>query len=110
MHTYNIKNKALQNDFSELLSTQFDDNFEKVIQHFISILKGKMEKWKNIYEHLRKEILHSEPDLKSKSPKEIQKDFETLSKNIQENMPYDTVEEFIKVMCKEKNYEDTIRY
>jgi hypothetical protein len=110
MHTYNIENQTLERDFSELLSTQFDGDFEKAIQHFISILGGNNEEQKNIYEKLRRKILQTEPDLRVKSPKEMQADFETLSKKIRENMPYETVEEFMKMMGRKKIYEDTVRH
>lgn len=110
MHTYNIDNETLEKDFSELLSTQFDDDFEKAIQHFISILRANNEEQKNIYEKLRRKILQTEPDLSFKSPKEIQADFETLSKKVQENMPCETVEEFMKMMGREKIYENPVRH
>lgn len=53
------------------------------------------------YDHLKMKILEESPELKHRTPLEIQENFDRISRKAAENMPYETADEFIKAMRRE---------
>ncbi len=53
------------------------------------------------YNYLKMKILEEYPELKHRTPLEIQENFDRISRKAAENMPYETADEFIKAMRRE---------
>ena len=58
----------------------------------------------NAYQKLRMKILNEQPELAKKSKQQIKENFEAISHKVASNMPYKTVDEFIKAMRREDNF------
>jgi len=69
-----------------------------VVIVFVGDMEGEKNEGVQAYEKLRTKIAQKYPELLKETDEEASEAFEKLSQKVADNMPYETVEEFEKVM------------